>query len=174
MKQSGFEIERKFLIEYPNSARLKSEFDCLISEIVQTYLESESGDEVRVRSLQTGDEILYYHTVKRRVSDIKRVETERRISIDEYTGLLTAADKTKLPIRKTRYSFEYKGHCFEVDIYPFWNDRAIVEVELDGENEEIIFPEVIKVIKEVTGDKMYKNSSLAALQHSSVNERTEN
>lgn len=46
-------------------------------------------------------------------------------------------------------------------MYPFWNDKAIVEVELSDENTEIIFPEQIKVIKEVTEDENFKNSSLA-------------
>ena len=162
MKQ--FEIERKFLVEYPDISRLKSEFECQKIEIVQTYLESDGGDEIRVRSCKIGNETIYFHTVKRRVNDVKREEIERRISIDEYTDFLKAADKSKQPIRKTRYSFTYIGRCFEIDIYPFWSDKAIVETELDDVNEEIIFPEIIRVIKEVTGDEAYKNASLAAMQ----------
>ena len=50
---------------------------------------------------------------------------------------------------------------FEIDVYPFWNDRAIMEIELDYEGQEIVFPPEIQIIAEVTADKRYTNSSLA-------------
>lgn len=58
-----------------------------------------------------------------------------------------------------------KGHYiyFEIDIYPFWMDKAIMEIELSEPNEEIRFPEMINVVREVTEDNQYKNSSLAML-----------
>ena len=48
-------------------------------------------------------------------------------------------------------------------MYPFWKDRAILEIELADEDEKIDFPEFIKVIKEVTDDERYKNASLAQM-----------
>ena len=71
------------------------------------------------------------------------------------------ADTKKHQIRKTRYCLVYKNQYFEIDIYPFWNDKAIVEIELNNENEQIDFPSKLKIIKEVTDDKKYKNSELA-------------
>jgi CYTH domain-containing protein len=71
------------------------------------------------------------------------------------------ADITKQQIIKTRYCLIYKNQYFEIDIYPFWNDKAIVEIELNNENQEITFPNKLKVIKEVSDDINYKNSSLA-------------
>ena len=44
-----FEIERKFLIEYPNIKELEQNPNCRRVEIIQTYLHSGAGDEVRVR-----------------------------------------------------------------------------------------------------------------------------
>lgn len=55
----------------------------------------------------------------------------------------------------------YKGQYFEVDVYPFWNDKAIAEIELSDENASIVFPKQIRVIKEVTTDESYKNAFLA-------------
>ena len=73
------------------------------------------------------------------------------------------ADTTKRQIRKTRYCLTYNNRYFEIDIYPFWQDKAIVEIELADENAEIRFPKQIKVIKEVTEDDSYKNASLARI-----------
>ncbi len=67
------------------------------------------------------------------------------------------------PIRKTRYCLTYGTQYFEIDVYPFWKDQAIAEIELTDENEPICFPEQIKVIREVTDDEAYKNASLARL-----------
>ena len=39
-----------------------------------------------------------------------------------------------------------------------------MEIELSDPNEEIRFPKIIKVLKEVTEDIQYKNSSLAKIK----------
>ena len=44
-----FEIERKYLIEYPDLEWLENNPTCQKVEIIQTYLKSAQGDEVRVR-----------------------------------------------------------------------------------------------------------------------------
>ena len=44
-----FEIERKFLIEYPDIEALEKNPNCKKVEIIQTYLNSGNGDEIRVR-----------------------------------------------------------------------------------------------------------------------------
>lgn len=69
------------------------------------------------------------------------------------------ADTTKRQIRKTRYCLSYNNQYFEIDIYPFWNDQAIMEIELSDEKQKIFFPKGIDIIKEVTNDINYKNAS---------------
>lgn len=159
-----FEIERKFLIEYPDISWLESMPNCQKIEIIQTYLKADNGDEVRVRQRGTDGNFIYFQTTKRKVSDVKRVEVERRLSKDQYLKLLMDADTQKRQIRKTRYCLTYESQYFEIDVYPFWNDKAIVELELSDEKAEIVFPEKIRVIKEVTDDESYKNASLASVQ----------
>lgn len=158
------EIERKFLIEYPDIKWLESNPACKRVEIIQTYLKSDNGDEIRVR--QRGDAVnyVYYLTVKRRLSDTTRIETESRLSQDEYLTMLMEADTTKRQIRKTRYCLTYQSQYFEIDVFPFWNDKAIAEIELNNEDDEIIFPKQIKIIKEVTADEAYTNVSLAGIR----------
>ena len=73
------------------------------------------------------------------------------------------ADTTKRQIRKTRYCLIYENQYFEIDVYPFWQDKAIAEIELSDENAQVVFPEQIRVIKEVTEDEAYKNASLARI-----------
>ena len=156
-----FEIERKFLIEYPDIKWLDSLPNCQRIEIIQTYLKSDNDEEVRVRQRGFDGHYIYFQTIKRKVSGIKRVEIERRLSESEYIRLLMDADTTRRQIRKDRYCLTYENQYFEIDIYPFWDDQAIAEIELSNENAEIKFPNQIKVIKEVTGDEAFKNASLA-------------
>ena len=55
----------------------------------------------------------------------------------------------------------HENQYFEIDIYPFWNDKAIVEIELNSENEEVKMPKCLYVLKEVTDDNRFSNYSLA-------------
>ena len=159
-----FEIERKFLIEYPDLKWLAAMPNCRRVEIIQTYLKSEKGEEIRVRQRGADGHYVYFETTKRKISDVKRVEIERRLSESEYLSLLMEADTTRRQIRKDRYCLTYDGQYFEIDVYPFWKDRAIAEIELSDEKTAIRFPEEIRVIREVTGDDAYKNASLAKIQ----------
>lgn len=156
-----FEIERKYLIEYPDIKWLESLPNCQKVDIIQTYLKVDKGEEIRVRQRGSDGHYIYYQTRKTRVNDYKRIEIERRITKDEYLNLLMNADTSLGQIRKDRYCLTYNNQYFEIDIYPFWNDKAIMEIELRDMNEEVIFPDEITVIKEVTNDPEYKNSSIA-------------
>lgn len=156
-----YEIERKFLIEYPDVPALEKLPNCQRVEIIQTYLTAPEGEESRVRQRGIDGSYIYFQTTKKKVTGLKRVEVERRLSKDEYLRLLMDADPSCRPIRKTRYCLTFDNQYFEIDVYPFWKDKAIMEIELASENAEIRFPAQIRVIKEVTHDDAYKNASLA-------------
>jgi len=158
-----YEIERKFLIEYPDIAELEKLPNCQRVEIIQTYLTASEGEESRVRQRGLHGNYIYFQTTKKKITDLKRVEVERRLSKDEYLQLLMDSDPNCRPIRKTRYCLTYANQYFEIDVYPFWKDKAIMEIELADENSEIHFPSQVKVIKEVTEDNAYKNASLARI-----------
>lgn len=156
-----YEIERKFLIEYPDLKKLEENPKCRRIEIIQTYLKADDGSEVRVRQRGENGNYTYFQTTKKTLNGVKRIEVESRLSKDEYLSLLMEADMSKRQIRKTRYCLVHENQYFEIDVYPFWNDKAIMELELADENEQIKFPDYIKIIKEVTDDPDYKNASLA-------------
>lgn len=161
-KQS--EIEKKYLIEYPNIKELESMHNCEKVEIIQTYLTSDNKDEV-VRIRQRGKEgnYIYYKTVRKELADQKRLEVEKRLSKEEYLNLLMNADPNYRQIRKTRYCLMHNKTYYEIDIYPFWKDKALVEVELENDSKKIMLPSFLKVIKDVTGDVNYKIYSLAKI-----------
>lgn len=154
-----FEIERRFLIRFPNITYLVENADK--TEIVQTYLVSEKGETNRVRKRGRDGLYEYTHTIKRRISSVRRIEQERIISKAEYAELLKSADPKHRSIEKQRWCLDYMGQIFEIDIFPFWTDRAIMELELGDEKQEIIFPPQIEIIKEVTNDGRYTNAALA-------------
>ena len=156
------EIERKFLIEYPDLDWLEQLPNCRKVDIIQTYLLANPGEEVRVRQRGENGSYIYFKTRKRRVSETARVELEERLTQAEYLKLLMDADPEKRPIRKTRYCLTHDNQYFEIDVYPFWADQAIVEIELREENTPISFPKQLKVIREVTADESYTNAALAA------------
>lgn len=159
-----FEIERKFLIKYPNLSQLEQNPNCEKVEIIQTYLKSDNSEEVRVRQRGVNGSYTYTKTTKKLVSNLKRIEIEKRISESEYLNLLMDADTTKRQIRKTRYCLVHNTQYFEIDIYPFWNNQAIMEIELNNENQAIEFPPNIEIIKEVTDDENYKNYNIANIK----------
>lgn len=160
MNNNGIEIERKFLIRRPERNWLENAADG--SDILQTYLKkAESGFSSRVRRRSGKNGTVYTHTEKRHISPIRREEYEREISEKEYKELLLFSDPKRRAIEKRRYVLMYKGQCFEIDIYPFWKDRAVMEIELENENQAVDFPPEIEIIKEVTEDRRYTNSSMA-------------
>ena len=156
-------IERKFLIEYPDVAWLESLPDCRRVEISQMFLPAREGEELRIRCREENGSAIYYKTLKRRAGKFKRIEIEERLTKGEYQSMLQEAETGAQPMRKTRYCLTYEGQYFEIDLYPFWKDQAIVEIEMSSETEEVRMPEGLHVIREVTGDPVYKNEALAKL-----------
>ena len=155
-----FEIERKFLIKYPDMAMLRTHAEG--TEIVQTYLLSPAkGVTARVRKRGRDGAYTYTHTVKTKINPMRRIEDEREISRAEYEELLQTADPKRRTIHKERWCLDYQGQMFEIDVFPFWNDRAVMEIELTDEEQAVAFPPEIRIIKEVTGDKRYTNASMA-------------
>ena len=63
---------------------------------------------------------------------------------------------------KTKYRFVYDSCRFEIDVYPFSADKAVMFRY--SENDEAAIPPEIRVIREVTGDPDYKNKQLANVQ----------
>ena len=153
----NLEIERKFLVEYPDVRTL-----CVrrSAAILQTYLaDGEGGSQRRVRRITENGRVRYTYTEKVFRSASVREEHERDISADEYAELIKQDKGT--PVDKTRYAFDYMGQLFELDCYSFSDRFAIMELELRSEKQRILFPDNINVLREVTTDHAYSNAALA-------------
>lgn len=155
---SGLEIERKFLVDMPDIRKLNVVKNL---NIIQTYLrDGENGTQRRVRKVKCNNDVFMTYTEKKFISPVVREEKEFNINSDEYKNLLKEAKNTSV-VKKNRIEFEYKNQNFEMDIYPFSEKFAILELELENADQKIEFPKYVKVIKEVSDDKRYSNASLA-------------
>lgn len=156
---TNYEIERKFLVEFPDVAKLN-----VVRRIgiVQTYLKKgDNGSQRRVRSIEENGKIRYTYTEKVFLTPVTREENEYEISAEEYRTLLQEHNDCP-PVKKVRYCFEYKDQLFEMDKYPFSDELAIMELELRSPDQKIDFPDNVKVLKEVSADHRYSNATLAS------------
>ena len=174
MSKLPFEIERKYLIKKPDEEFLNSVCQKKL-KISQTYLVSDiQGFSQRVRRIFDGNETSYIMTEKKDITAIKRIEFERNISEKEYNQLIL---HKKAPvtstIEKTRYVINHGKFNFEIDLFDLWQDYALMEIELESQEEQFDFCDFmsfaenvhgntkIVILKEVTQDKKYRNFSLA-------------
>ena len=156
-----YEIERKYLIRYPDEALLASQPGAVKWEIEQVYLTSEPGETRRVRRVQVNGETHCYKTFKRRVTGMTAQEDEGEIDEAAYEALLSEADPIRRAILKTRYRIPWQGFLLEFDLYPFWKKQAVLEIELESEWQTPAIPDWVSVIRDVSSDFAYKNSQLA-------------
>lgn len=155
----GYEIERKFLVEFPDTAQLNVKRKI---SIIQTYLNNVLNDtQRRIRRIQDNDKVIFTYTEKLFITAVTRQEMEYEINEAEYLKLLQQAKTDNKPVEKVRYCFEYKNQMFELDTYPFSDRLAILELELESPQQHIEFPDNITIIKEVTSDARYANAALA-------------
>ena len=69
-----YEIERKYLIEYPDIKWLESNPSCQRIEIIQTYLNSAAGEEVRVRQRGVdGNYTLFEYPFRKLIKNLKNL-----------------------------------------------------------------------------------------------------
>ena len=160
-----FEIERKFLVEMPDTARLEKLPGCRRVEIEQAYLPTVNDERLRIRKWVENGQAIYYKTRRRHVNG-QRIEVEERLTQRSYKEMLEEAGEALQLLRKTRYSLQYDGQLFQLDVYPFWQEQAVVKIELNEENGEVRLPPELKLIREVTGEREYKDYALAALMNS--------
>ena len=156
------EIELKYLIRRPDAAFLAAQPGCEVWVIEQVYLiDGEGGQTRRVRRVVSNGETRCYRTFKRFIDRMSSDEDEAEIGAAEYEALLRERDPESRTIYKTRYRVPHAGHVLEFDLYPFWEDRAVLEIELESEDEAPEIPDYVQIIRDVTGEPAYKNRMLA-------------
>ena len=150
--------ERKYIVEVTGPLP-----DTIDSDILQTYLVSEPGTEVRLRRRSWANgKVVNVHNTKKRTAPGEQIETERQVENALYESLLQQADPYRQPISKLRQSFIWRGQHFELDTYrgPL-QGLVILETKGIADVEDVNFPPFIRVIQDVTGNKSYYNYNLA-------------
>lgn len=161
-KNMPLEIEKKFLIKMPDLRWIEKNTNCKTAQITQTYLGfKKNGFGDRVRRMTIDGKTKFFHTSKKSLSDMTRIEIEKEISKKQYYDLLKTTDKER-NLRKKRYIIYLNNLKYEIDVYPFWKETAILEIELENEKQQYEIPDFIEVIGDVTGNRDYSNSSLVS------------
>lgn len=156
------EIERKYLIKFPDVSLLERQPVYMKIEMEQAYLKDQGETSgMRIRKSTLNGKTTYKKTFKKNITNVTRIEIEDDISEQSWLEFLKEVDPESTPIKKVRHCFMYNSQLFELDIYPFWSDRATLELEISSEDQQITLPPFIEVIKEVTEDKRYTNRSLS-------------
>lgn len=162
IQNAPLEIERKFLIRYPDLGLLRRMPDYRVVHMEQTYMEADdSFPGGRIRRIVDGAQVRYVYTYKVRITAMTRHEFEREISGEEYRELLRRKTPGTITIEKDRHSFTYEGLTYELDVYSFWSDQATLEAEVESEDTPIPIPPCVTLIREVTSDRRYNNSQLS-------------
>jgi CYTH domain-containing protein len=151
------EIERKFLIKRPNFKNFPVK--TVAVPITQYYLKSGS----RIRARGRSGRCTYYYTIKKEVRPYVRVELERQITEKEFLSLLNRVDRRFHPVVKIRRCFEWCGQYFELDAISSPKKLYLLERELGSEDERVVLPPFVTVIREVTTEKEYSNQQIARL-----------
>ena len=147
----ALEIERKFLVRVIPDLAPKATF-C----ITQGYILDLFGVVVRIRKSNRDGFI----TIKRDTGTNSLGVHEYEYSIPEWVASFLLRFSFLGKIEKIRKNILFKGHMFELDIFQGHNaGLAIVEVELEDENEVVDLP--YWVGEEVTGKQQYFNKNLA-------------
>lgn len=157
------EIEKKFVVKIPdfNIPELQEAKEIFIEQI---YITTDDDTELRIRRRSQGNFSTYYLTRKKHLRSGVREETEKFIMPGEYLMLARRRKPNTEPIVKNRYHFIYNRQCFELDIFlspDHIKGLALLEIELTEENDEVMLPPFIDVIKDVTNEREFSNSSLA-------------
>ena len=157
------EKKHKYLIEMPDLNQLVIRYRAVPYDMMQTYLNTTNpAIERRIRQQKNGADYLYFYTEKHTMPDNTKWDTEKPISQKEYVQYLMEGDMSLRSVRKTKYRFTYQDQRFELDIYPFSSDKAIMFRYSD--NDDVQIPPEVHILREVTGDPEYKNKQLAASQ----------
>jgi len=151
-QRMALEIERKFLTQGSFM-----EFSTRKMHFKQGYLPTAKGCTVRIRM----EDDRAFLTIKgpSNASGITRYEWNHEIDAHEAKELFLLCINNL--IEKDRYLVPVGKHTYEVDVFHGENEGLIVaEIELDAEDE--VFEKPSWLGQEVTGQRRYYNSHLAA------------
>lgn len=164
------EVEKKFLVDKPQGgiqeALTSKRIHFVVKNIVQYYLpQSTLGNETRIRRVSVYSDNPYFVITTKRGFGVAREEREEYISRETFETLLQVYPNM-LSISKRRTCFVWSNQLFEVDeIDPryggVFKDCYLCEVELISADTSVSFPNWMRPVDDVSGDKDWSNFSMA-------------
>lgn len=156
------EAYKKYLVSMPDLSMIEKESNFSKVDITRIYLLNDENQNERsiLQRGQFGDYAFYY-SEKRHYKGFDRIEVERCLTKNEYVSLIGQADTRLKQINKTRYCFVWNNKYYELDVFGFWQDKAILKVQLTDRDSVVELPKFLNVIKDVSNDMSYTNYSLA-------------
>ena len=154
-------VQRKFLINASNfDFRFLENYGLVSMSIEQSYLNSINDNvERRLRKrIYYGDNDYYFTEQIKRSNGMSDVLTNKRISKDEYNKILNESSDITSVI-KIRHSFMINNQYFKLDV--FNNEMMLLEVEPTYQNDQIIVPNFIEVLEDVTNNPEYQNINIS-------------
>ena len=116
---------------------------------------------MRVRQRGSHGSYIYVKTTVQQTADGHFLETEQRLTKDEYLSLLMDADTSLRQIRKNRYCLTENNLYFEIDVYPFWKQQALLEIQVIDPHQHIAFPPFLSILRDVTHNSAYKSYGIS-------------
>lgn len=164
----GAPVEKfhKYLIEVDDELleRLKKEDNYSTSHIVQHYLTGDGTHERRIRRRERNGDVMFVYSESNYISGNERIKVDRVLTERQYKDYGFQIDPDLNVTDKMRYSFINDDSFYKLDVYDFDQTKGILSTETRTDETEAKVPEYVRVIKDVTGDKNYKNYYLAKSQ----------
>lgn len=123
--------------------------------IIQIYLKSNGKEERRIRMMGDGNNFVYYLT-RKGIGNYNDYQ-EKSISKDVYDALMLEMDTERKPIIKERWYFSEGDTYYNLDVYPSWENYAVVEIRGSKENVDVSLPIGIEEVRNVTGNIRFSN-----------------
>lgn len=150
-------VEKKYLISMPDVDQLMKNKQCRKVHVKQHYVIDETRQEKeKIVLRRENNKNFYYKVVKK-----NKVKYSNSITADKYINKLEDETKKFYHIHKDRYYYIFDSRCIKIDVFPFWKDKAILEVDILNDRENIKFPKFVNIIEDVTDNEAYKNYYLA-------------
>lgn len=162
---------KRYLIKSPNILSLLSEHNTVTIKEQIFFLESDNDSTVYYIKIQRkGNDVRYSKREVRlgnannngEIEFTRIFEQDNTLTEDEFLKELARLNPAILPLHRTLFTFTagFSVRC-ELEIYPLVQDKMILKVYMDSENDYDIISSRYQIIKDVTNDMNYCTLEIA-------------
>lgn len=156
MTKTPYPVQRqeKYLVESFDLEALAKHHP--VKQEIEQYITIQGDKDIMYRKTVSDQEERYSEITKNDTQiNNERITIRRNITEAEFLGDIPT---DKMPIKKTRYCFDYQDQYFRLDIFD--DGLTILEIEETNKTNKRNIPDFIKVRDIITNDVTYRNSTL--------------